>query len=813
MLPPALAAVWPWLLAVWLSWPFLASAGLWWWCSRDRLAGVPSAALPRAVMLAMTVSVVSSIGLVSGAVFSATALPACTSWWAWDLQNGAAVEWGNAAGTHDDESAASQKSAARAHRTDNSVVAHQRTSESWAFRWVIDRYNAGPILLLAVMLWSSVLASASAPGAFCFSVGRDGAGLSGRTAGSHDLREAIGLLVLHGAAVLAVASADVLTFWLTTQVGWLAIWWQTSCWGRSDRREAAVRVAGHQWMAGTLCLAGWMGLAANGNVSGLAPASSSQALTFATVAPSESQDRNADVNETTIAARPPLNGQPAPLVERLRWSAARVAGSPGDHSDDTDDGDDTAEPSARWPWLLPLAIGLWMRSGLLPFHGWLVTWASSASCGTVAWGLGYFGLLSLLPLSWGCQRWLPEPVLMAAGGIAACSVGWSGLQMLAQTDLRRFLAWTSVFVVSQAWLTALASPDSTAAAPIEDWLLLALLQGVAVWINHLEAWGQTTDVEAYGGLAKCGSFIGLCGAVLLSGATIVVPGLRLVTNWSVSAVSIDVPGSNRGSAISDQHLSTAPIGSTEPDRLIGTTVVTQADAATPSNAATKSARPPFWWLVLGTLGWLLAGWATVWLQQRLLWGPVRWPESPEMRADNDPASAMGWQSLSGSRSGFAATFRWSHQAIWKSTGATAADSPSTSGFGTTSTGTSGWGDASSTIVLSGSTERWASPRPAMIGALIPGLAALILLCGRHVWLTPFPLRSHTTERAAAVPDDRENTSALASLTSSTSPHNGLRSSLNSVSSRSTIRSPNSSSNSSTSSRSSSPLLQFGRPAP
>jgi len=228
--------------------------------------------------------------------------------------------------------------------------------------------------------------------------------------------------------------------------------------------------------------------------------------------------------------------------------------------------------SAGW-WVWPLVLVAAIRSGVPPFHSAVVQWWEQVSA-----PVGVLTLLGGLPLGWYLWIRLLSPIFVTelyeqgavlAGWGALATLG-AGMLCLAQNEGRPFAAWFSLAGVSLAWFL-LSSGDKSAwdAGVSFAWGSAALLALVGILDGRSPASKTTTGHGLWSSMPRWSA------AMLVTiGSLVGFPAAaRWVLDWQLAW------------------------------RMAG-------------------ARPgPFF---VAMTGWLIAGWAAVWMLQRWLWshGPT-----------------------------------------------------------------------------------------------------------------------------------------------------------------------------------------------
>ena len=252
------------------------------------------------------------------------------------------------------------------------------------------------------------------------------------------------------------ASADLVLFFVFFDLSIVGMYLAIHGWGHGDRRRAALLFFLYTFLGSLALLLGFVGLYL-----------ASDPHTFDMVA---------------LAADPPLQG--SGLTGGLVLAA--------------------------------ILLGLAVKTPTVPFHTWLPPAHTNASAigsvvlAAVLLKMGTYGFvrigMPMLPEAWRAWAWT-----LVAVGLA--SIVWGALVALAQTDLKRMIAYTSVnhmgYVVLAVGAAGLAAgPDAAEARStavsgavtqmVSHGLLtgaLFLLAGI-VWTRH-----ETYDLGAYGGLA------------------------------------------------------------------------------------------------------------------------------------------------------------------------------------------------------------------------------------------------------------------------------------------------------------------------
>jgi len=188
--------------------------------------------------------------------------------------------------------------------------------------------------------------------------------------------------------------------------------------------------------------------------------------------------------------------------------------------------------------LLAIAIGLAIKTPTVPFHTWLppahtdAPAAGSAILAGVLLKMGTYGFvriaMPMLPDAW--RRWALVAVV-----VGVVSVLWGVLVALAQTDIKRMIAYTSVnhmgyvlLAVGAAEMLGGGDADSRALAvtgAVTQMVSHGIVTG-ALFLLVGVLWDRrgTYDLNAYGGLAGVAPrFAGL--TVVASFASLGLPGL------------------------------------------------------------------------------------------------------------------------------------------------------------------------------------------------------------------------------------------------------------------------------------------------
>ncbi|WP_019482607.1 complex I subunit 4 family protein [Arthrobacter sp. TB 23] len=194
-------------------------------------------------------------------------------------------------------------------------------------------------------------------------------------------------LFLQTASIGTFASLDLILFFVFFDLTIVGMYFVIAGWGHGNRRRSALKFFIYTFVGSLALLVGFIGLFLG-----------SETRTFDMVA---------------LAADPPL----------------------------------TDSPVAAGLVLLAICVGLAVKTPLFPFHTWLpdahtdAPAAGSAILAGVLLKLGTYGFvriaMPILPDAW--QRW--AMVIVIAGVV---SVLWGAFTALAQTDLKRMIAYTSV---------------------------------------------------------------------------------------------------------------------------------------------------------------------------------------------------------------------------------------------------------------------------------------------------------------------------------------------------------------------------------
>lgn len=265
---------------------------------------------------------------------------------------------------------------------------------------------------------------------------------------------AVLFLVLHTASLGLFVSLDLILFFVFFDVSIVAMYFIIAGWGHGNARRSALLFFLYTFLGSLVLLLGFIGLYLAGG-------------TF-------------DIVELTAAA--PLDGG-GPLAGLV---------------------------------LLALVVGLAIKTPTVPFHTWLppahsdAPAAGSAILAGVLLKMGTFGfvriVMPIMPETWRQYAW-------AIVIVGVVSVIYGALVALAQTDLKRMIAYTSVnhmgYVILAVGAAGLVA-DST-----EQARTLAVTGAVTQMVSHglitgalflltgvLYARGGTYEMAAYGGLAR-----------------------------------------------------------------------------------------------------------------------------------------------------------------------------------------------------------------------------------------------------------------------------------------------------------------------
>lgn len=194
-------------------------------------------------------------------------------------------------------------------------------------------------------------------------------------------------LFLHTACLGTFAALDLILFFVFFDLTIVGMYFIIAGWGHGNARRSALKFFLYTFIGSLALLVGFIALFLG------------------------SDDRTFDM--VTLSQRPPLAGSPV---------AADLA-------------------------LLAIALGLAVKTPLFPFHTWLpdahtdAPAAGSAILAGILLKLGTYGFvriaLPILPDAW--RRWA-----MVAVVVGVISVLWGAFVALAQTDVKRMIAYTSV---------------------------------------------------------------------------------------------------------------------------------------------------------------------------------------------------------------------------------------------------------------------------------------------------------------------------------------------------------------------------------
>ncbi len=266
---------------------------------------------------------------------------------------------------------------------------------------------------------------------------------------------AVLFLLLHTVSLGLFVSLDLVLFFVFFDVSIVAMYFVIAGWGHGDRaRRSALMFFLYTFLGSLVLLLGFIGLYLAGG-------------TF-------------DIVELTAAA--PLDGG-GPLAGLV---------------------------------LLALVVGLAIKTPTVPFHTWLppahsdAPAAGSAILAGVLLKMGTFGfvriVMPIMPETWRQYAW-------AIVVVGVVSVVYGALVALAQTDIKRMIAYTSVNHMGYVILAVGAA--GLVAGSSEQARTLAVTGAVTQMVSHglitgalflltgvLHARGGTYDMAAYGGLAR-----------------------------------------------------------------------------------------------------------------------------------------------------------------------------------------------------------------------------------------------------------------------------------------------------------------------
>ncbi|MBI1346032.1 hypothetical protein GC163_07060 [bacterium] len=227
--------------------------------------------------------------------------------------------------------------------------------------------------------------------------------------------------------------------------------------------------------------------------------------------------------------------------------------------------------------VMVFAAGLFIRSALVPCHGWLPLWIQEAPPALVILQTGGLGLMAgALYLHTLAPLWAVQPVPFSwglYGGAITAIVG--GFLALAQTDLRKFVTYAWLSRHGWGWM---GISLATAADVRAGWLSLcgSAWEFTAVFcaVLLLESRYNTREIDAFGGLSrKCPRLAAV--SCLVAWWAVVSPWLPWSQDmWAWQATLLGIA--------------------------------------------------PGCWL-MGIVGQLLVAWSTVWLLQRIYFGRLREP--------------------------------------------------------------------------------------------------------------------------------------------------------------------------------------------
>jgi NADH-quinone oxidoreductase subunit M len=281
------------------------------------------------------------------------------------------------------------------------------------------------------------------------------------------------LMVLTSGLFGAFCSFDLICFYVFFELTLVPLFFIVGSWGGIKRETAARKLLFYTLVGGLVMLVGLVGFAASMHKR------TGEPLTFGIPELAAQMQQQMNVAESNT---PPAPGQPSPIEVKRFWY------------------------DLQWWVFLAIFLGFAIKTPLIPFHTWLPSaYAEAPTVGTLMMAgvlskLGCYGFLRvcvpLLPYAcWNVG--IPLVATLAAAGIV-----YGALCALSQTDLKRFVAYSSVshlgFIVLGVFALNVEGMAGGALQMLNHGLITASL---FVLVGVLAQRYDTRDLTKFGGLA------------------------------------------------------------------------------------------------------------------------------------------------------------------------------------------------------------------------------------------------------------------------------------------------------------------------
>jgi NADH-quinone oxidoreductase subunit M len=281
------------------------------------------------------------------------------------------------------------------------------------------------------------------------------------------------LLVLTSGLFGAFCSFDLICFYVFFEMTLIPLFFIVGSWGGVKRETAARKLLFYTLIGGLVMLVGLVGLAASVHKR------TGEPLTFSIPELASQMQGQMSIAESNVAPAP---GQPSPIEVKRFWYDVQF-----------------------WVFLA-IFLGFAIKTPLIPFHTWLPSaYAEAPTVGTLMMAgvlskLGCYGFLRvcvpLLPYAcWNVG--IPLVATLAAAGIV-----YGALCALSQTDLKRFVAYSSVshlgFIVLGVFALNVEGMAGGAIQMLNHGLITASL---FVLVGILAQRYDTREISQFGGLA------------------------------------------------------------------------------------------------------------------------------------------------------------------------------------------------------------------------------------------------------------------------------------------------------------------------